>query len=532
MRTSFLRLCASVLLIAAGALAQSIDQVKPACAAPGDAVLIKGSGFGDAPTVLFGTSEAEIVRNDDGRIICRVPDGVAEGDLTIDVEGATAGFHVLAAGAPAIVHVSAEKATPGMLVFFIGARLKGAMAEFQDDQGGTAASVALRGGSRIGYMKVPADLAPGSYTIVISNDHGDSGPCSPTLEVVEEGDATLESIEPEEQLPGRPVVCTGTDLGPFGFCFLTWTDGNGNDLFAYGFTNGYDRVHTWVPWDAEAGATYDVTIDFADGSTTNALAYTVGVPDPPEITELEYDEGPAGSLVTIYGTDLVGGGFSWPVVEFTRDGVSTEALVYYAFGGHPGGFGPNALGFGGDEMGDQILVEVPRSLEDGDYDVTVTVAGQTSNAVVFTVGDLPLTVTSMQPDGQGPHGPSDLVVITGTGFGVPDYDFAADGDPGASGLAGVPNGLPFDSFFKVTVTWEGDGDPLEGHVLWHHDREILVLPPGGWQDPLPVGEYTVFVTVERDDGSTETVEAGTYTVHDKDDGSTDFPNGGPGVIRK
>ncbi len=547
MTTSFLRLGAALLLFAAGALAQSIEQVKPACAAPGDAVLIKGSDFPEEPTVLFGDTEAEVLRSGDERIICRVPEGLEEGDVTIDVNGATADFHVLVAGAPAIVHVSTETATPGMLVFFVGARLKGASAAFEGD-GGTAAVVDLRGGSRVGYLKVPLDLAPGTYTIVISNEAGDSGPCSPVLNVVEPGEPTLTSIEPLEQLPGRRVVCEGTDLGPLGFCFLNWKGSDGDTLFTYGFTNGYDRVHTWVPGDAQAGATYDVTIDFVDGGSTEgtgALAYTVGTPPPPELTELEYDKGPPGSLVGIFGHDLVGNGYSWPTVHFTRDGVSTEALIYYAFGGYHGGnggghggdpAGTNRLqGFGYDNGLDQIVAEVPRELEDGDYDVTVTVSGQVSNALVFTVGDLPLTVTSMRPDSQGPYGPTDVVVIEGTGFGVPDYDFviADDGGGGANGLALFdPNEDPFEDLFKVTVTWQGDGDPLEGYVLWHHDREILVIPPGGWEDPLPVGEYTVSVTVERDNGDTETVEAGTYTVHEKGDGGGNgIPFGPSGVNR-
>lgn len=532
-------------------LAASAFSVRPTCAAPGDAVLIKGDGFGEKPTVLFDEAEAEVLRSDGNRIICRVPEGLAEGDVTIQVDGVEAGgFHVLADGAPALVYVSTDTATPGMLVFFVGARLKGATADFKGSGGATAASIDLEGGSRIAYLKVPVDLEPGSYTVVLRNDAGDSGPCSPTLHVVEAGEATLEAIEPLGQLPGRPVVCKGTDLGPFGICFLTWTDSKDNGLFTFGFANGYDRVHTWVPGDAVAGETYEVTIDFADGSTTaatGALAYTVGTPPAPELTELEYDKGPPGSLVGIIGHGLVGGGYAWPTVNFTdENGVSTEALIYYAFGGYhgannPGGGGggggqgdpgmpggPNRLqggGFGYDNGIDQVVVEVPRELADGTYDVTVTLSGQTSNALPFVVGDLPLTVTSMKPNKQGPYGPMDVVVIRGTGFGIPDYDFviADDNRGGANGLALFdPSQDPFENLFKVKVTWDGEGAPLEGEVLWHHDREILVLPPGGWEHPLAVGEYMVYVTVERDDGSTETVEAGLYTVQSKGEGGGGF----------
>lgn len=529
----------------AGAATVSVDEVKPECAAPGDAVLLKGSGFGEQPTVHFNGTEAEVLRAGDDRIVCRVPSGLAEGDATIDVNGTstTAEFHVLAAGAPAIVYTSSETATPGMLLFFVGARLKGATADFLDSSDVLKGTVDLKGGSRVAYLKVPEDLPTGSYTIVITNDSGDSGHCSPLLDVVEPGEATLTSIEPLDQLPGRPVLCKGNDLGPVGFCFLTWTDTDGNGLFSWGFANGYDRVHTWVPGDAQAGATYDVVIDFADGSATQdpGFSYTVGTPAPPEITELEYDKGPAGSLVGISGHDLLGSGYAWPTVEFTRNGVSTEALIYYAFGGF-GGFGsaggghagPNALqgGFKGDDL-DRIVVEVPRDLEDGDYEVTVTVSGQTSNKEIFTVGDLELTVTSMSPDGQGPYGPRDIVVIEGTGFGVPDYDFFITNDGGHGGGMGGANGIagfdpggggdPSVPVFKVTVTWKGDAGSLDGTVLWHTDREILVFPPGGWEDPLPVGDYTVSVTVEHDDGSTDTADAGPYTVKSKDEHGGGFP---------
>jgi hypothetical protein len=59
-----------------------------------------------------------------------------------------------------------------------------------------------------------------------------------------------------------------------------------------------------------------------------------------------------------------------------------------------------------------------------------------------------------------------------------------------------------------------------------------VIPPGGWDEPLPVGEYTVLVTVEYDDESTETVEAGTYTVNEKGDGpGHGFPGDPGGVFR-
>jgi len=108
---------------------------------------------------------------------------------------------------------------------------------------------------------------------------------------------------------------------------------------------------------------------------------------------------------------------------------------------------------------------------------------------------------------------------------VPDYDVVATGAPPAGGNGAKlalfdPGEDPFKEAFKVTVTWTAEnGEPLEGDVLWHTDREILVFPPGGWFDPLPVGEYLVEVIADRGNGETETAEAGVYTVTNESSGN-------------
>ena len=489
----------ALLLLAGVTLAQGIDSVKPACAAPGDFVVIQGSGFGEEPTVLFDDVEADVIKNRADKILVRVPaEGLEAGAVTIDVDGATADFTALAAGAPIILHVSAAKATPGMVLIIIGARLAGGTAEFIDADDAVAASVDLKGGRRASWLKVPSDLATGTYTLVITNpDDVDSGDCSPVITIVEAGTATVTGITPEDQTPGWGVVCAGTDLGPFGHCHVSWTDSEDTTLTSHGFANGYDKVYTRVPFQADAGGTYDVVIEFSDDTTTEAFSYDVGTLPAPSLTELEYTKGPAGDPLGIRGENLFRG-YKLPKVEFTDgDGASTEAEILWAF--------PQHHHHGGKKTA-KITVRVPESLADGDYDVTVTTVTGTSNALVFTVGDLPLAVTSMKPNSQGERGPNSPVVITGTGFGTMNKNSSV-ANHGGMGGPGRPE-------LDLEVTWDdgSEADPVKGFVLYHTNREIVVIPPGGWFDPLPIGEYTVRVVLHPDSDEPEVAIAGTYTV--------------------
>ena len=489
-----MRYLIALLLLAGVTLAQEIDSVKPACAAPGDYVVIEGSDFADEPTVTFDDLDADIVKSRADKILVRVPADLEAGAVTIDVDGVTADFTALEAGSPVILHVSATKATPGMVLILIGIRLTGGTAEFVDADDTVADSVELKGGRRAAFLKIPSDLAAGTYTLVITNgDDLDSGACSPEIVIVEAGTATVTGITPADQTPGRGVICGGTDLGPFGHCLVSWTDSEDATLFSHGFANGYDKVFTRVPYKAEAGGTYDVEIEFSDGTTTEAFSYDVGTLPPPKLIELEYTSGPAGDLLGIFGENLFRG-HQLPKVEFTdADDVATEAEIFWAYPHH----------YGNGKHGAKLTVQIPKSLADGDYDVTVTTKTGTSNALVFTVKDLPLAVTSMEPDSQGVKGPNGPVKITGTGFGTMNKGMLMHG--------GGPHGRPD---LDLAVTWDdGSGDdPLKGFVLYHTNREIIVIPPGGWFDPLPIGEYTVRVVLHPDSEEPEVASAGTYSV--------------------
>lgn len=471
-------LSALFLLLAAPAVAQEIDGFWPECGASGDKVLIRGSEFADEPSVSIGGTSAEVIRSRDNAILCLVPDDLATGaaTITVDAEDASDTFLVLADGTPVVYRLSSDTGPAGLPVYVFGRRLHGGEVAFVDASGTTQAEADLEGGWRCNMFEVPEDLALGTYTLVFTNaDALDTFDCPIDFEVVEAGDATLLSLDPALVPPGQKVVCTGTDLTPPGFCRVQWTDEAGDTLERHGFSNGYDGVYTCVPHQAVPGDTYDVSIELADGTVTNTVAYVIGERGDPELLHINPAEGPTGSVVALFGENLVAAGLE-PTVEFDDGTTSTEATVQFAM---PGFFGKGGV----------VFIVVPTELADGDYDVTLTLDDVESNALTYTVGALPLTVSRMMPtvhDSDGRHGPRP-VSIRGTGFGNDE------------------------SLVEIQVIWDDGTDTFEGEVLHRSDSLLIVTVPGDETTPLPAGAYTVRVILDPD-GTPETVEAGSYTV--------------------
>lgn len=474
----------SVLLLSGAAFAAT--EFKPGCGAPGDLLVIMGEDFGDDPAVQIGGVDAEVLKSNDKFILCEVPADTATGavDVTVDSTLLDDKFIVLAEGAPVVYRVSAETATPGMSILVIGRRLGGGEVRFIDSTGETADTVTPKGRRMALMIAIPEDLDPGTYTLEIENQDGvDSGYCSPEITVVAAGSAAIDAISPEGALPGERITIEGTDLSPPGFCRVVWTDSAGDEIVTMGITNGYDEIRTGVPLFAEAGATYDVSVRLRDGkdwTETDAISYEVGTPDAPVIDEIDPDSGPAGSIVRISGEGFMSfTGMPKVVFDDGTDEVTARVFGMLPGMGRKGAFGRLTVG--------ELLVLVPEDLADGEYDVTVTVGDQTSDAVTFTVITNDLTVTSMTPDSWGGKFMPRPVLIKGTGFGT-------------------------KLTTEIVVTFDdGENDPQTGKVLLQMDRKLLVAPPGTRKDPLPAGTYAV--TVTRDpDGDADTADAGDYVV--------------------
>jgi hypothetical protein len=468
---------AALLLLAAPVFAADLTQF-PDAGAPGDPVVVRGSGFAESPTVTFGGVEAEVVRSNPTRILCLVPDGLDPGAVRVVVDGTSTGsdFTVLEAGAPVVLHVSADTATPGQRIVLVGRRLGGGTVSFVDADGATQATVDTTGRRHAVTFRVPTDLDAGTYSLVVENGDGvASGDASPTIEIVAAARAELTGADPDGALPGDHLKLTGTDLGPIGPVVVEWTDTAGTTLRAAGLSNGYDQIHTFVPFTAVAGEAYEIVAVLRGGTrTSGVLDYTVGTYGAPVVSSVDPEKAPAGSTIRIRGENLLVAG-SKPTVTLTKDGVDTAVrvlLVLPGFRGHD----------------DTIVAVIPSDTADGDYDLTVTVGRQTSDPVSFTVGALELAVSKMFPDHQGPRGAFRPVVILGTGFGA------------------------FRDAVKLSVVWDDGTTRYAGEVLFRSDRYLLVAPPGGRKDPLPTGTYTVTVVLDPA-GTATTAKAGTYTVN-------------------
>lgn len=138
---------------------------------------------------------------------------------------------------------------------------------------------------------------------------------------------------------------------------------------------------------------------------------------PPNISSLTPGTGPVGASVQITGSGFIVGGATG-TVSFN----GTPASIYSYFG-------------------TQIVVAVPFGATTGP--VTVTVAGQTSNGITFTVTASAVpTIISLTP-ATGPVGQA--VKITGTNFGA------------AQGTSTVTfsghSGLPVVRIFATTTSW-------------------------------------------------------------------------------
>ncbi|MFR9752943.1 IPT/TIG domain-containing protein, partial [Nocardia sp. 004] len=186
--------------------------------------------------------------------------------------------------------------------------------------------------------------------------------------------------------------------------------------------------------------TVPVTVTASLGGTSNALPYTYGSLTVPALTAINPTQGPAGTTVTLTGSNL-----------------STVTAVN--FGGTP------AASFTV-VSATQITAVVPSGT--GTVAVTVTSPAGTSNSVAYTYGVPAPILLSLSP-ASGPESGFNSVVITGSGFsgvgpltvrfGTTATTFTIDSDtqitaivpPGtgivpvtvAASLDGTSNALPY-----------------------------------------------------------------------------------------
>jgi hypothetical protein len=166
------------------------------------------------------------------------------------------------------------------------------------------------------------------------------------------------------------------------------------DYYGYGFYSGtYPSPYSFL----QGPTGYYTTSIYKVATTTVSLT----VPRPvPNLTSIDLAGGVPGYN---YVTFLRGSGLFGPnsSVNVTGNGVTASI--------RPGQI-PNEI-----EVL-EIEIQIAANADIGDHNISLTVDGQTSNSVVFKVGDNSPTITSMSPD-NGDQGDNVPVTITGTHFG-------------------------------------------------------------------------------------------------------------------
>lgn len=469
-------------LTAGPAWAAEIDGYHPPCCAPGDLFYVQGVHFTERPVVTLGDQRVEVIRRRAGALLCRVPQELAEGRVELRVDGARApvAFEVLAPGRPVVHGLSATVGTRGQAVLGHGRRLQGGRVSFVNPQGGVAATVDLEGGRRAVVLRVPPTLAPGTYTLVFTNGNGlTTGECSPRFEVVGSGEPALCAIHPAGAIPsripaaGQRIRCVGTDLGPMGRCRVHWTDATGGRTTAWGRSNGYDVVRLSVPARLKGGEPYEVTVELRNGKVTPAVAWTPARGPAPSAPTIDPPVGPPGCCLAVQAADLFAYGTAFQVKLSSPRGTQVADLVYR----HPGGLGHGAA----------WIVRPPDDLAEGAYKLTLRAANRTSAAATYRVAEVPFAVTGLWPARQSEAGTDRPIVVEGSGFG--------------SGADAA----------NLRVVWADGVRTRDGAILFRTERALRVLPPGGTEDPLHPGTWTVSVIRSRS-VVTRMERAGTYTV--------------------
>jgi hypothetical protein len=191
---------------------------------------------------------------------------------------------------------------------------------------------------------------------------------------------TITSLSQTSGAVGTPVTITGTNFGA--------TQGSSTVAFNGTAATATSWSATSIAVTVPSGATTGNVIVTVGGQASNGVSFTVSVPLP-TITSLNQTSGAVGTPVTITGTNF---GATQGTSTVAFNGTAATATSWSAT---------------------SITVTVPSGATTGN--VIVTVGGQTSNGVSFTV-TVPLpTITSLSQTSGAVGTP---VTISGTNFGA------------------------------------------------------------------------------------------------------------------
>ena len=354
------------------AVTPAISSLSPIAGPEGATVEITGTSFGamqGTSSVTFnGTPVATYTSWSDTSITVMVPMGATTGDVVVTVGGEASNGVSFAVGTdPVISGLNPDSGPAGTTVEITGANFGASQGTSTVTFNGAGATPANWSDTSI-TVTVPTNATTGN--VVVTVDGTASNGMTFTVKPVVGGLSRVSGPE------GATVVITGTGFGP--------SQGTSTVTFNRAGATPTNWSDTSITVTVPAGAATGSVVVTVGGTVSDGVTFTV----TPAIGSLSPIAGPEGATVVITGT-------SFGAMQ------GTSTVTFNGTGATPTSW-----------SGTSITVTVPAGATTGP--VVVTVAGQASNGVSFTVGTDPI-VTSLSPA----LGQVDTsVVIGGVNFGA------------------------------------------------------------------------------------------------------------------
>jgi len=355
-----------------GGAGPGIAGVSPGSGTIGTVVTITGTNFGatrGASTVKFGSITATPTSWSNTQIVVPVPSGTPTGqqNITVTVNGLSASFSFQVGTVPSISSLSPTSAPTGTSVTITGANFGSSQSTSTVTFNGKAATPTSWSATSI-VAPVPAGATTGNVVVTVG------GVASSGVGFTVLGTPSITSLSTASGPVGTSVTITGTSFGATQGTSTVTLNGTTSSPSSWSATS----IVVQVPAAAKTG---NVVVTVA-GVASNGAPFTVS----PHITSLSATSGGVGAAVTITGTTF---------------GTTQGTVQFNGTTGTPATWGNTS-----------ITVPVPAGATSGN--VTVTVAGVTSNGTTFTVLPTP-SITSLSPTSGAPGA---SVTVTGTNFGA------------------------------------------------------------------------------------------------------------------
>ncbi len=370
----------------------TITSFAPGSGAPGDEVVLTGTGFTGVQAVGIGEgdlagsgSATSFVVDSETQITLTVPSGASSGQIFVFTNHGSARtqatFVVTAATAPSLTSFTPASAGRGMGVRLFGSGFTGTTSVSFD---GVSAQFYLVSDTELqAFVPMTATSGP----ITVTNTLG-SVVSSQSFTVLLP--PVVSSFAPSSGSPGTEVTLSGSGFAQATGVFFG-AGGGGAEPMPPDAGGGGSATFTIVS-DSEivvvvppGAASGRIAVRSPGGMGESSAVFTVQSSAPPSVSSFSPPRGGIGAMVTVYGANFTGttavrfGGTSTTDVEVAEDGI--------------------------------LYTRVPSGASSGPLTVVNTL-GEASSSAAFEVMPPP-TLSGFAPSSGAP---GDTVTITGTGF--------------------------------------------------------------------------------------------------------------------